>query len=65
MKTASAGSNDAGVIHTSGTGAQTLTLSVPCRYIHGPVAMAKESDIESAVQLTALMMAELAGGRVE
>lgn len=61
-KTASAGSNDAGAIHTTGSGAQTLTLSVPCRYIHSPVAMTAESDIEAAVSLTGLVMAELSAG---
>lgn len=63
-KTASAGSNDAGVIHTSKNGVRTLTLSVPCRYIHGPVAMTAESDIEATVRLTAKLAAEIAGGKL-
>ncbi len=63
-KTASAGSNDAGVIHVTKAGAQTITLAVPCRYIHGPVAMACVSDIENTIRLTAQLMAEIAGGLV-
>ena len=63
-KTASAGSNDAGVIHTAKGGARTLTLSVPCRYIHGPAAMTAESDIESAIRLTGALMEEIAGGKL-
>lgn len=63
-KTASAGSNDAGVIHTTKNGARTLTLSVPCRYIHGPVAMTAQSDIEATIRLTGKLMAEIAGGKL-
>lgn len=62
-KTASAGGNDAGSIHVTKNGVKTVTLAVPCRYIHGPVAMASEADIESTVKLTALLMAEIAGGK--
>ena len=63
-KTASAGSNDAGVIHTAKNGARTLTLSVPCRYIHGPVAMTAESDLEATIRLTGKLMEEIAGGKL-
>lgn len=63
-KTASAGMNDAGVIHTTKHGARTLTLSVPCRYIHGPVAMTAESDLEATIKLTGKLMAEMAGGKL-
>ena len=63
-KTASAGMNDAGVIHTTKHGARTLTLSVPCRYIHGPVAMTAESDLEATIKLTGKLMAEMAGGEL-
>lgn len=62
-KTASAGGNDAGSIHVTKAGVQTVTLAVPCRYIHGPAAMASEDDIENTIRLTALLMAEIAGGR--
>ena len=62
-KTASAGGNDAGSIHVTKSGVKTVTLAVPCRYIHGPVAIASEADIENTVKLTALLMAEIAGGR--
>ena len=64
-KTASAGGNDSGVIHTTKNGAQTLTLSVPCRYIHSPVAMAAESDIEAAIALTGKLMEEISGGLLQ
>ena len=46
-------------------GVQTVTLAVPCRYIHGPAAMASEADIENTIRLTARLMAEIAGGRTE
>lgn len=64
-KTASAGGNDAGSIHVTKAGVQTVTLAVPCRYIHGPAAMASEADIENTIRLTARLMAEIAGGRTE
>ncbi len=63
-KTASAGMNDAGVIHTAKGGARTLTLSVPCRYIHGPAAMTAERDLEATVRLTGALMEEIAGGKL-
>lgn len=62
-KTASAGGNDAGSIHVSKAGVKIVALAVPCRYIHGPVALASEADIESTMRLTALLMAEISGGR--
>lgn len=44
-KTIVAGGNDAGVIHTSRTGVRTLTVSLPCRYLHSPSCVIFEADI--------------------
>ncbi len=46
-KTMIAGGNDSGAIHISGSGVRTLSVSVPCRYLHSPSCMAKYSDIET------------------
>lgn len=45
------GGNDAGVIHLSGTGVKTASVSVPCRYIHSPASVASLNDIEAVKQL--------------
>ncbi|MEJ2734723.1 MAG: M42 family metallopeptidase [Anaerolineae bacterium] len=45
------GSTDAGVIHLSKTGVPSVALSVPSRYIHGPVSMASLNDFDHAVAL--------------
>ena len=47
----SMGGNDSGRIHTSNTGSISVTLSVPCRYIHGPVSVMSKSDYNSTFQL--------------
>jgi putative aminopeptidase FrvX len=45
------GGTDAGVIHLSKTGVPSVALSVPSRYIHGPVSMASLNDFDHAVAL--------------
>lgn len=47
----SMGGNDSGKIHTSKEGCLTLTLSVPCRYIHGPVSVMSTKDYKSTFDL--------------
>lgn len=54
-KTAVAGGNDAGTIHTSRGGVMTLAVSLPCRYIHSPSCVADIRDIEA----TAVLVKEL------
>lgn len=50
-KTLVAGGNDAGVIHKSRGGVKTLTVSVPCRYLHSPGCVIKYSDAENSLKL--------------
>lgn len=45
------GGTDAGAIHTTGLGAWTGGVSIPCRYIHTPVEMADLEDAQSCVRL--------------
>lgn len=56
-KTVVAGGNDSGAIHVSRGGVRTCALSVPCRYLHSPSCVIKESDYTSTKQL-AFAMAE-------
>ena len=44
-KTAVAGGNDAGSVHVSGAGVKTVTISVPCRYIHSPSSVCDRRDV--------------------
>jgi endoglucanase len=47
---------NAGAIHLSRTGVPSAALSVPCRYIHGPVSLLSLNDLD---HLVALMKAAL------
>lgn len=44
VKTVGGGGTDGGAIHTAQTGVPTMTLSVPCRYIHSPTALLNLED---------------------
>jgi len=56
-KTVVAGGNDSGAIHVSRGGVRTCALSVPCRYLHSPSCVIKQSD-HDAVKALAFAMAE-------
>ncbi|MFQ6016091.1 MAG: M42 family metallopeptidase [Anaerolineae bacterium] len=45
------GGTDAGRIHLTRKGVPTAVVSVPCRYIHSPVAFLSRSDFDHAVEL--------------
>jgi endoglucanase len=51
IKRSVSGGNDGGAIHKSRSGVATCVLSVPCRYIHGPSSVVKESDVEAQYRL--------------
>jgi len=50
-KTLVAGGNDAGSIHRSRGGVKTLTVSVPCRYLHSPACVVSLSDVREVRKL--------------
>ncbi|MBQ9858824.1 MAG: M42 family peptidase [Oscillospiraceae bacterium] len=54
-KTVVAGGNDSGAIHVSRSGVRTCALSVPCRYLHSPSCVIKESDFEATKALANAM----------
>lgn len=51
IKRTTAGGTDAGAITLSLDGVKTAVLAVPCRYLHSPVSVAHEKDIESLYNL--------------
>ncbi|MCS7062102.1 MAG: M42 family metallopeptidase [Anaerolineae bacterium] len=53
------GGTDAGAIHLVREGVPTAPISVPCRYIHGPVAVLDPRDYRNTVRLTELALREL------
>ena len=61
---AGGGGNDAGRIHLTREGVLACSLSVPCRYIHAPVAMASLDDYANAVKLLGLFLKEIAKGGI-
>ncbi|MDR1734911.1 MAG: M42 family peptidase [Oscillospiraceae bacterium] len=61
-KTKIAGGNDARGVTASGCGVPTITVSVPCRYLHGPSVVAKESDCEAASALIRLLWERMSAG---
>ena len=50
-KTAVAGGNDSGAIHKAAGGVRTAAVSLPCRYLHSPCCVIKESDLYETVKL--------------
>ena len=62
VKTAVAGGNNSGSIHKSRGGVRTITISVPCRYIHSSSCCSKIEDINGAYSLAARMI-EIIGGQ--
>ena len=45
LKQPGIGGTDAGSIHKSRGGVPTITVAVPCRYIHSPVSLTRKSDV--------------------
>ena len=45
------GGTDAGAIHLTKAGVPSGTVAVPCRYIHGPAAVAHIDDLENTARL--------------
>lgn len=55
-KTLVAGGNDSGAIHVSRGGIRTCAISVPCRYLHSPSCVIKESDYYAVKSLAEKML---------
>ena len=59
-KTTVAGGNDAGAIHKSIGGIKTITISLPCRYIHSGTSVADVRDMESCKDMALALFEEYA-----
>ncbi len=57
------GGTDAGAIHRSRGGIPSLSISVPGRYLHGPLAMARVADWRGSVDLLRAALTEWPGLR--
>lgn len=64
-KRATTGGNDSGAIHLSREGVRTVTISVPCRYIHTASSVADLSDIENAYNLALFMLSGICSGEIK
>lgn len=64
-KCAVAGGNNSGAIHLSRSGVRTLSISVPCRYIHTASCVADKRDFESALALSKYMINKICSGSLE
>ena len=61
-RTNNAGRNDASAVQTSRGGARAAAVSVPCRYIHAPVSLAKTSDADAALNLVRALAGRMLEG---
>lgn len=59
-KTMIAGGNDGGSIHVSRGGVRTCAISVPCRYLHSPSCVIKQSDYRAVKALSEKMLSAAA-----
>jgi putative aminopeptidase FrvX len=53
------GGTDAGAIHLSKAGVPAAAVAVPCRYIHAPVSLASQNDLDHTVWLMKATLAAL------
>lgn len=60
VKSLVAGGNNAGVIHKTAGGIKTITVSLPCRYLHSPSCVLKIDDITESARLIKVLAEELA-----
>ena len=52
LKTVAGGGTDGGAIHTAQSGVPTMTISVPCRYVHTPTALLNMDDYDNTLKLS-------------
>lgn len=58
-KTAIAGGNDAGAISQSRNGVKTISISLPCRYLHSACCVADEQDMHAILNLATKILPKL------
>ncbi len=60
-----AGGTDAGAIQTSMAGVATITISLPCRYLHSPYLILDLNDFQNAVKLVRATLMQLSPSDLE
>lgn len=65
VKASVSGGNNSASIHQSRGGVRTLTISVPCRYIHSASSVADKRDIHSALELARYMLNGICSGQIK
>lgn len=58
------GGNNAGAIHQSRGGVMTMSVSVPCRYLHSAACVIDEDDVISSRRLVAALAECMADGNI-
>jgi len=59
------GGNDAARMNLAGSGAMACAVSIPCRYIHSPVAVASPHDFDNAVRLVRAFLESIGRGELK
>ena len=59
LREGTAAANDAGNIHLSGAGIPTITISIPCRYIHSMSSVISKSDYDNCRELINCILNEI------
>lgn len=62
FREATSGGNDAGAIQAARAGCPVASISVPCRYIHTPFALASMSDFKAAKDILIAFLRSVEGG---
>ena len=60
-----AGGNEASSFQNEGYGMNAISVSTPCRYIHGPIGIVWESDIENTKKAILLLIKTIQNGGLE
>ncbi|HHW46363.1 MAG TPA: M42 family metallopeptidase [Clostridiales bacterium] len=63
-KSVVAGGNNSGAISVSASGVRTLSVSVPCRYLHSPYSVASLTDIKNTQKLISALIPRIASGKI-
>lgn len=63
IKRTKMGGTDAGTIQRSNIGIKTAVLAVACKYLHSPVSVMYEKDVESVYLLSKAVLKEICAGR--
>jgi len=54
------GGTDSGGVHRAKAGVPAITVAIPCRYIHSPVSLLRQSDLAATAQLVNAGVRQLA-----